>query len=108
MHFLKLSLVKRLRAVGYKLELGPFWQKRYYDRNHRNTREFAVTLDYLHANPVKRGLVKAAENWRWSSFRHYALGAKRERWRLSRSGRRGTTKPARSEGLGEYSCRRLE
>jgi hypothetical protein len=40
-HFLKLSCVKRLRALRYKTDLGPFWQKRYFDRNIRGTREFA-------------------------------------------------------------------
>jgi len=32
-----------------------------------------VKLRYLHRNPVKRGLVKEAAHWKWSSFRHYAL-----------------------------------
>ena len=31
------------------------------------------TYDLLHRNPVKRGLVKEAGDWEWSSFRHYAL-----------------------------------
>ena len=31
-------------------------------------------LRYIHRNPVKRGLVSRPEDWRWSSFRHYALG----------------------------------
>jgi REP-associated tyrosine transposase len=39
----------------------------------RDYREFTVKLRYLHRNPVKRGLVLAPEDWRWSSFRHYAL-----------------------------------
>lgn len=73
MHHLKLSFVKRLRALGYKTELGPFWQKRYYDRNVRDSDEFNIKLDYLHHNPVKRGLVRDAADWKWSSFRHYAL-----------------------------------
>jgi putative transposase len=30
-------------------------------------------LRYLHRNPVKRGLVKQAADWKWSSFRHYTL-----------------------------------
>ena len=70
-HYLKLSFAKRLRgqrigAPGSPLfwaNLGsenpnPFWQKRYYDRNVRDAREFSVKLRYLHRNPVKRGLVK--------------------------------------------------
>jgi putative transposase len=32
-----------------------------------------VKLRYLHRNPVKRGLVQNPEDWKWSSFRHYAL-----------------------------------
>ena len=33
-------------------------------------------LRYLHRNPVKRGLVEEAKDWRWSTFRHYALREK--------------------------------
>ena len=73
MHFLKLSFVKRLRALSYKVDLGPFWQKRYYDRDIRDAREFAAKLDYMHSNPVKRGLVREPGAWQWSSFRHYAF-----------------------------------
>jgi putative transposase len=28
----------------------------------------------MHRNPVKRGLVKNPEDWKWSSFKHYATG----------------------------------
>jgi hypothetical protein len=31
-------------------------------------------LRYIHRNPVRRGLVAKLEDWRWSSFRHYATG----------------------------------
>jgi putative transposase len=31
-------------------------------------------LDYMHANPVKRGLVKNPKEWIWSSFSFYAKG----------------------------------
>ena len=85
-HYLKLSFAKRLRgqrigAPGSPLrwanlgseKLGSLWQKRYYDRNVRDAREFSVKLRCLHRNPVKRGLVKEPGNWEWSSFRHYAF-----------------------------------
>jgi putative transposase len=68
-HYLKLSFAKRLGA-------GVFWQKRYYDRNVRDEREFGEKLRYIHRNPVKRGLVQKPEDWKWSSFRHYALREK--------------------------------
>lgn len=99
MHFLKLSFAKRLKAVvpdptvpalmvpqvrgrplAANLGLGQmdqtpthFWQKRYYDRNVRDEDEFTVKLRYLHRNPVTRGLVKYPADWKWTSFRHYAL-----------------------------------
>ena len=69
MHYLKLSFAKRLGA-------GVFWQKRYYDRNVRDEREFESKLRYIHRNPVKRGLCENPEDWKWSSFRHYALREK--------------------------------
>ncbi len=31
-------------------------------------------LRYIHRNPVKRGLCERPEDWKWSSFLHYATG----------------------------------
>jgi hypothetical protein len=44
-----------------------------FDRNVRDAEEFSNELDYIHRNPVKRGLVEQPEDWKWSSYRHYAL-----------------------------------
>ena len=52
-----------------------FWQKRYYDFNIRDHEQFVEKLRYIHRNPVKRGLCQSAEEWEWSSFRHYATGS---------------------------------
>jgi putative transposase len=49
-----------------------FGQKRYYDHNVRNYEGFVGKLRYIHRNPVKRGLAESPEDWKWSSFRHYA------------------------------------
>jgi putative transposase len=51
-----------------------FWQKRYYDFNIRNHRQFVGKLRYIHRNPVKRGLCEGPEDCEWSSFRQYATG----------------------------------
>ena len=53
---------------------GPFWQARYFDRYMRDYAEFSEKLQYLHRNPVKRGLCASPEKWPWSSFRHYWSG----------------------------------
>lgn len=75
MQSLKISSAKRWsHARGIGQPSSPLWQKRYYDRNVRNHEEFVEKRRYIHRNPVKRGLADMAEDWRWSSFRHYSCG----------------------------------
>ena len=50
-----------------------FWQARFYDFNVWTTKKRVEKVRYMHRNPVKRGLVEAPEQWRWSSFRFYFL-----------------------------------
>ena len=50
-----------------------FWQARSYDFNVWTTKKRVEKLRYMHRNPVKRGLVGAPEEWRWSSYRFYFL-----------------------------------
>jgi putative transposase len=52
----------------------PFWQPRYYDFNVYGEEKLMEKLDYVHRNPVRRGLVTRPEDWKWSSARHYATG----------------------------------
>jgi putative transposase len=50
-----------------------FWQPGGgYDRNITSTEALRAMIDYIHANPVRRGLVARAEEWEWSSARWYA------------------------------------
>jgi putative transposase len=44
-----------------------FWQARSYDFNVWTTKKRVEKLRYMHRNPVKRGLVGAPEQSRWSS-----------------------------------------
>jgi putative transposase len=72
MHWLKLAFAKRWKSRTPYKGNGPFWQARGFDRNVRDAVEFSNELDYIHRNPVERGLVKEPEEWKWSSYRHYA------------------------------------
>ncbi|MEM7812270.1 MAG: transposase [Planctomycetota bacterium] len=50
-----------------------FWQEGAgYDRNLRTPAAIGASIDYLHANPVRRGLCDRPTDWRWSSARFYA------------------------------------
>jgi putative transposase len=53
-------------------ERGELWQPRFFDRAMRTVREYMETVEYIHLNPVRRGLVKSAEDWKWSSVHEYA------------------------------------
>jgi putative transposase len=61
-------------SVAKRSPQRPLWLPRYYDRNIRNHSERVDVLEYIHNNPVKRGLVASPEEWRWSSYRSLHLG----------------------------------
>ena len=66
---------RRNPAQGELFELSHhIWQARFYDFNVWSAKKRGEKLDYMHQNPVKRGLVDSPEQWRWSSYRAYALG----------------------------------
>jgi putative transposase len=50
-----------------------FWQRGGgYDRNVIEPATLLQMIDYIHNNPVRRGLVEKATDWVWSSARFYA------------------------------------
>ena len=67
---LKQQTSRKLKVRGE----AQFWQRRHYDFNVHNEEKRVEKLRYMHRNPVKRGLVEKPEQWKWSSFRHYATG----------------------------------
>ena len=46
---------------------GQFWQHESFDRYIRNQRHFDAVIRYIENNPVKAGLCRNAEEWRFSS-----------------------------------------
>jgi putative transposase len=45
-----------------------FWQARFYDFNVYTQKKKIEKLNYMHANPVVRGLVNHPKDWSWSSW----------------------------------------
>ena len=54
--------------------LPRFWEPRFYDFNVYTEEKRRKKLQYMHANPVKRGLVDNPASWIWSSSLFYELG----------------------------------
>ena len=49
-----------------------FWQEGPgYDRNLSSEKAILAAIDYIHLNPVRRGLCLRAIEWKWSSARYY-------------------------------------
>jgi len=44
------------------------WQRRFYEHAVRDDADFARSVDYVHSNPVKHGLVTRVADWPWSTF----------------------------------------
>lgn len=83
LHDLKLRVARRLRAAAAQKALPfgeprpplrAFWQARFYDFNVFTERKKKEKLEYMHGNPVKRGLVTHPKDWPWSSWSNYAKG----------------------------------
>ena len=69
----------RRRSNRCQAELWPeatehFWQRRFYDFVVWSPAKRQQKLNYMHENPVKRGLVREPGQWRWSSHPYYAYG----------------------------------
>ena len=55
----------------YGEPLRSFWQARFYDFNVYTEKKLTEKLQYMHENPVKRGLVTHPKDWPWSSWTFY-------------------------------------
>jgi putative transposase len=66
----KIAAYQRIRKE--RRSHGPMWQSRFYDHILRTRNEFDNALEYIHQNPVRRGLVEDALDWAWSSAAWYA------------------------------------
>jgi putative transposase len=72
------------------------WQRRFHPFNVYSEKKHFEKLNYMHNNPVKRGLVAHHGDWPWSSWRFYYRG----RWVTSGDGSIGLMLPAKTAGLG--------
>jgi len=60
--------IPRITARKGNLPRRYFWQPGGgYDRNIVEPRTLMQMVDYIHHNPVRRGLVERARDWKWSS-----------------------------------------
>jgi putative transposase len=60
--------LRRLTVQKGRRKVFQFWLPGGgHDHNMRNERPVFAVIDYIHGNPIRRGLVERAIDWRWSS-----------------------------------------
>ena len=64
----------KIKYLGEDWLGDPIWQAGYYSFNLHGHGKLLEKINYMHANPVKAGLVARQEDWLFSSARHYLLG----------------------------------
>jgi putative transposase len=69
------QLLEKIRGDDLTSE-AHFWQRRFYDFNVWSGKKITEKLNYMHLNPITRGLVVHPRDWPWSSWAHYANGEK--------------------------------
>lgn len=70
-----LKSVKTSSLIGINVrqrQAGEVGQEPFFDRTLRTVREYHDKVEYIHLNPVRRGLAQKPEHWKWSSLREYA------------------------------------
>jgi len=65
------SAIEINRATERK---GRLWQHQFLDHIVRSKEDYRLHIEYIHYNPIKHGLCDRPEDYRWSSYRCYALG----------------------------------
>jgi hypothetical protein len=60
---------------------GEVWQGRFFDHAVRTVKDYMGTVEYIHLNPVRRGLVSRPQDWKWSSIHEYSGMAAHEQER---------------------------
>jgi putative transposase len=67
-----LQLIKGGFSFRARKELGfqgEIWEKSFYDRRVRDREEYCTFREYIHRNPVKRGLAQSPEEYLYGSAR---------------------------------------
>ncbi|CAA6805125.1 MAG: Unknown protein [uncultured Sulfurovum sp.] len=58
----------------YRRRHGGIWQERFYEHTIRDEKDWLKTLEYIHYNPIKHGLVEDINDWEYSSFYKKTVG----------------------------------
>ena len=67
----KLPKTERISASRSNKGERGIWQRRYWEHQIRDEKDFSRHVDYIHYNPVKHGYVKSPRDWIHSSIHRF-------------------------------------
>ena len=79
----KLRFTHRYKKFNNLKKPCKIWQNRFWDHVIRDEDDLLRHMDYVHYNPVKHGVVKRPQDYRWCSFnQHVKKGNYQPDWGL--------------------------
>jgi len=60
-----------MNASKYKRNESTLWQRRFWEHQIRDERDYKSYVDYIHFNPMKHGYVKRVADWPHSTFHRF-------------------------------------
>ena len=70
-----------MNASRVKHRESAIWQRRFWERQIRDEKEYSACMDYIHYNPVRHGWVQRVADWPHSTFHRYVrMGVYPEDW----------------------------
>lgn len=72
------QLIAAYKSAEKGILYKPVWQEGYYETLMRDEKDVINRLNYMHNNPVRKGLVKSPDEYEFSSYHQY-YGVNREK-----------------------------
>lgn len=60
-----------MKPSKLKRKESTLWQRRFWEHQIRDEKDYEKHMHYIHYNPVKHGLAKEVSNWPYSTFHRY-------------------------------------
>ncbi|CAN5130171.1 hypothetical protein BH23BAC3_BH23BAC3_33310 [soil metagenome] len=70
-NYYQLYKLKKARQHSHTDSIHQLWQQGFHPKQIIGDKMMIQKIEYIHNNPVKRGFVDHAEDWRYSSARNY-------------------------------------
>lgn len=67
----QLKILKKKSKIQSEYQM---WQEGFHPKLIISEKEFRQKLDYIHYNPVSKGLIDEPQNWKYSSYSNYFGG----------------------------------